>query len=56
MGHLGGGSDKDVRSRSTLIDHHVQRGALTDKGSDKDPTLDVVGVYLSLFVGVHCIV
>lgn len=53
MGHLGGGSDKDVCSRRPSRYHHAQRGVPTDQGFDKGSTPDVVGVYLSLFVGVY---
>ena len=51
MGHLGGGSDKDVRSHHPSRSNHAQIGTLIDQGFDKGPTADVAGVYLSLFVG-----
>ena len=51
MGHLGGGSDKDVCFYRLSKYHHAQLGPLTDQGIDKGPTPDVVGVHLSLFVG-----
>ena len=51
MGHLGGGSDKDVCSYQPCKHHHAQLGPPTDQGFDKGPAPDVVGVHLSLFVG-----